>query len=103
MGGGQFMKGMGCSNPSSSHLVDRTVRGSSSVGGWGFDKGTAWHPVSLPPSLPVPKGSKPIGNKPSSSDRYGSYGIIRKQFDFGCLIHLLLHWSVHQPRSCINS
>ena len=84
------MKGLGGSNPSSSHLVDRTVRGSSSVGGWGFDKGTAWHPVSLPPSLPslsVPKGTKPVGTKISSSDRYGNYGIIRNLFDFACLIY----------------
>ena len=28
--------------------TNQAVQGSSSVGGWGFDKGTVWHPVSLP-------------------------------------------------------
>ena len=46
------------SYPPLSNVVERTVRGSSSVGGWGFDKGTAWHPVSLPPSVPSTSAGK---------------------------------------------
>ena len=64
--------GVGASCPAPSNTVERTVRGSSSVGGWGFDKGTAWHAVSLPPSLPSSAGSgkgiRGVGAK--AGDRY---------------------------------
>ena len=74
-GSGSCIKGhsvVGASSPAPLNTVERTVRGSSSVGGWGFDKGTAWHAVSLPPSLPSSAGSgkgvRGVGMK--AGDRY---------------------------------
>ena len=47
--------------------TNQAVRGSSSVGGWGFDKGTVWHPVSLP--SPTAAAVVSSGQKISGGER----------------------------------